>query len=211
MGMFIRRTAVGLSILLVVILGAVELMEPGKVNKLYQLGDAHVRKSTRPRADKLDMLASRAKNALFMLSNETFNTNFSIAASVLQGGFPFGWDACTLPDLSIHSNTSFQITVVGGSSTARAASSCKPTTDPLGNRYTNILAEELAHDLNTTNIEVVNLAHGATDTLWSSLTLDQVLDAKHCDLLVWEFATNDALGSSTGHAKRPDRFFDATA
>jgi hypothetical protein len=72
----------------------------------------------------------------------------------------------------------------------------------IGNRYTNILAEEIARDLNTTAIEVVNLAHGATDSLWSSLTLDQVLDAEHCDVLVWEFATNDALGGSTGHRKR---------
>ena len=203
--MIIQKITVGLLILLGAILGGIELIEPGKIEKLYQLGEMHARNSTGLRSwgGSLDMLTLLAKDALFKLSNETFNTNFSTTSSVLNGGFSMGWDACTLPHLPISSNKSLQITVVGGSSTARAATSCEPTPNSLGSRYTNILAEELARDLNTsTVIQVVNLAHGATDSLWSSLTMDQVLDAKHCDVLVWEFATNDALGGSTGHPKR---------
>ena len=133
----------------------------------------------------------------------SFETNVSTTASVTQYGFPTKWKPCTLRHLSVQDHN-IQITVVGGSSTAHSARNCDQSGTDVGGRYTNILQKELDRDLGNSSIaiNVVNVGHGATDTLWNALMLDELINASTTDVLIWEYATNDALGGSTGMPAR---------
>ena len=159
-------------------------------------------------AEALALLSSKAEAALRSLKTEVFETDVSDSESVLQYGFPVSWDACTLPMVSNSSTRQqpLQVAVLGGSSTARTPFQCDEQYGRLAGRFTNMLQRELAQDLGTAEqlFRIVNLAHGATDTFWSSLVLDEVVDVNHTDVLVWEYAINDALGGGTGYPPRTD-------
>jgi hypothetical protein len=175
-------------------------------------------------------------------------TKFSTTNSVLAHGFPLSWKDCTLRrlwDREAALSEPLQIVVLGGSSSAHAAKNCKSgphsTTndsqssarrgsDLYAGRYSNILMEQLfreffsmdQEDGHSLEFNVINAAHGATDTLWNALMLDELVhtnnksnrtfdsghsnhDAKRirgADLLIVEFGINDALGGST---KLPQR------
>ena len=98
-----------------------------------------------------------------------------------------------------------QLIFMGGSATAMRPKNCEE------GRYTDILQELLDQDYNQNSsasarrIETRNLAHGSTDSLWSALVLDEMVDPYTTDVLVWEFAINDALGGSTFGSPRTEK------
>jgi hypothetical protein len=232
--LLVAITTLFLLVMVGLILDMVDLIEPssGKVpqgSKTKTFARSSARGSDE--VARLRVLAINANQALSNLSDD-FNTAFSTADTVLGNGFPYSWDVCTLPVGKLvktagnRTSEPFRITIVGGSSTALSPKNCSiDPSDKLGGRYSNILAQEIAHDFITTSrklsstttattatemtakIEVTNLAHGSTDSLWSALTMDEVLghnqSKSNVDLLVWEFATNDALlGTASGAPRR---------
>ena len=137
----------------------------------------------------------------------SFDTDISNAASVLQLGFPAKWNPCTLREIypfTSNSSSQLEIVVVGGSSTAHSSSRCNPTGGRFGGRYTNLLQRDLDNDMRNSSItfNIVNVGHGNTDSLWNSFMLDELINPSTTDVLIWEYATNDALGGTTGHPYR---------
>ena len=128
-------------------------------------------------------------------------TNFSNRSSVLAHLSP--WQPCALHGLPQHAD----LAIVGGSSSAHSARACNISgRDGGAGRYSDILqrildssgAPALASPTSRQRVTVSNLAHGGTDSIWNALVLDELVDAKRADVLVWEYATNDALGGKTG-------------
>jgi len=144
------------------------------------------------------LLLESAEKALQSLEATSFATAFTTTQSVLEHGFPVSWDHCSLFHTH-HSSAPLKLSFLGGSATARPANECNEA------RYTDAQHQQLEQDLGNASLkfEVLNLAQGATDSLWSSLVLDEVLDAES-DVVIWEYAINDVLGASTGRPKRTD-------
>lgn len=130
------------------------------------------------------------------------------AAHILENGFPIQCSdgkcaenprsASTGAGNGGEASAPFQLVFVGGSATARRPNNCK-------RRYTDILQEKLDQDSSSIRFETRNLAHGATDSMWSALFMDEILDTETTDVVIWEFAINDALGGLTGKAKRTEK------
>ena len=166
-----------------------------------------------------DVLVSQAETAFQRLDTAFFSAKLSNAYAreseigfperLSEYSFPFTWDeeTCAL-STSLHSSGHpIRVAFLGGSATARSASECNSRAD--GGRYSDILAQDMEQDLGSCGngrfFEMVNLAHGATDSCWNALMLDELLDVNTTDLIVWEFAINDALGGcNTGHRKQSE-------
>ena len=130
------------------------------------------------------------------LPESAFETNFSTLADALANVEP--WPPCALASLP----PAPLVSVLGGSASAHSCLAYRADQGGTGGRYSDQLQFEL--DRLHTPFQIQNLAHGATDSVWSSLVLDEVLNASATDVLVWEYAQNDALGGSSGHRPRPD-------
>ncbi|CAB9518414.1 expressed unknown protein [Seminavis robusta] len=150
-----------------------------------------------------------AQQALDLMEHEAvFESTLTNSKTVLERGFPFQWDPCTL--LSIfrqndeHGTPSdpLKIVFLGETATARAADSCTPkgSDDPLEGRFTNILKRSLENDSDMLvedhqdikiDFEVSNLAQGGVGSVYSAMTLDSKVDPANVDVLVYEFFIND--------------------
>jgi hypothetical protein len=172
-----------------------------------------------------------------------FDTEVSTTNSVLAHGFPLSWNDCTLRRLweSETSSEPLHFVVLGGSASAHSAKNCSQNgtshsqafrgSDYFSGRYSNILKEQLSREFfsmdqkdgHSLEFDVINAAHGATDTVWNALMLDELVHIKTqnnissaysnanakrihgADLLIVEFGINDALGGSTKLPQRSDR------
>ena len=128
------------------------------------------------------------------------------------------------------SSEPLHLVVLGGSSSAHSAKHCTSdhhsstantsasaskniTKDPFSGRYSNILMEQLSNDFfwmedHSLEFDVINMAQGASDTVWNALMLDELVDAQllhGADVLIVEYGINDALGGTTKLPFRTDQ------
>lgn len=175
----------------------------------------------------------QAKDGLSSLDRtRAFETDFSSTESVLQDGFPFSWNhRCTLAtalrqkeQLRQSTPLPLRMTITGGSSTARQPNKCVAN-GTWGGRFSDFIDYDHKVDFvqstssgasnnntginNTILFDVVNVGHGATDTVWASLVLDELVNTTATDILVWEYATNDALGGASGWPLRQEEHMEA--
>ncbi|CAB9510352.1 expressed unknown protein [Seminavis robusta] len=143
----------------------------------------------------------------------------------LEHGFPRQWKPGSLERI-LHQKgnkkTGLTMAILGGSASARAANNCSSSTtfyttnsndddDLYGGRYSNQLQERWnvmtassTAQQSYPHLEVVNLAQGATDSVTNALMLDQLIDPRSTDVLLWEFHINDHHGSLEEQVRKLD-------
>ncbi|CAB9510395.1 expressed unknown protein [Seminavis robusta] len=202
-----------------------------------QLGSTETKKT-----DHYDVLSQSSASSALLHLNDIFDTEFSTQESVLDHGFPLSWSPCTLRPL-LSTSKALHVAVLGGSASAHSAKRCSYhsprhnvnqssdiKSDPYAGRYSNILMEQLLQDffsMDTQNghsleFDVINMAQGATDTVWNALMLDELINTQNtttrtsmaesaermihsADLLIVEYGINDALGGTTKLPRRTDQ------
>jgi len=74
-------------------------------------------------------------------------------------------------------------------------------------RFHTYMAESFPHAAPL--LETVNAAQGSTNSLWSAIMMDSLLPASGVDILVWEYAINDAKSGSPGKPRRAPEVMEA--
>jgi hypothetical protein len=155
-----------------------------------------------------------AQQALEVMDAEgVFDTILTSRESVLQKGFPFQWEPCSLPRIfrrleEQDDSRPLQMAFLGGSATAAAAAHCgideqnHQDMDAPGEtaRYTSLLRNWMEVDNflfvvddqpSRMDFDIVNLGQGASGSVVSALTLDSLIDPNQADVLVYEFFLSD--------------------
>jgi len=138
-----------------------------------------------------------------MEAKDSFTTEFSSRSVALQKGFPpqFQWKPCVLERI-FQKKQQIQVTLVGGSTAARAPNNC---TGSKG-RYSNILQDQLHQNAqalpalkNSTHsqyhkalmqFQVHNMAKGGTNSVTNSLLIDIYINPNKTDIIIWDFLAN---------------------
>lgn len=92
------------------------------------------------------------------------------------------------------------ISIIGGSPSARGLS-CGMDSDPATKYHTDMFAPSLAADVAEVQrggVRISNAAQGATDSVYGSFMLDSLIDTDASDIIIWEYAVNDASGVAYG-------------
>ena len=156
------------------------------------------------------LVGSLAQHVL--VSTDLGRNSLSSLGLVRRKGYPWQWDKCTLNSTVLQSSKSLSPTsssnnklinlvLVGGSPSARTGFNCTLSPGNNKGRYSDILNvrlqdELLAYGKSSLHFRVSNMAHGGSSTFWNLLMLDQLVHTRDTDVLVWEYAVNDASGRS---------------
>lgn len=129
-----------------------------------------------------------------MYDRKAFETKISTAQSVMEMGYPFQWEPCTLHRSFQKKQTpKLQFVIMGGSASSRPALNCRE--DPIEARFSNVLQANLQQDaagsLSDMELEVINMSQGSANSAHFGLVLDQLIDPRQADVLIWEGCIND--------------------
>ena len=91
------------------------------------------------------------------------------------------------------------ISIIGGSPSARGLS-CGQESDP-ATKYHTMFAHSLGVDVagfQSGGVRIFNAAQGATDSVYGSFMMDSLINPAASDIVIWEYAVNDASGVAYG-------------